>query len=666
MRPVRCRLSRVIFGRSSKRPAPGPTAAGARQRQQERSTTLNARIDRSTAVAAASRTSLRPLAGAILTIFVAAFVLTPAGTRASSAPDVSVIVRTFSGAQARIEGLVTSEGGSITAELPIIAGFSATLPQRVADAIGADPSVVSISPDVALAPQTASYDPGTDTNSMASTTKYSGATAWWRAGYTGDGVDVALIDTGVAPVTGLDGSNKVIYGPDLSIESQSSALTNLDTYGHGTFMAGLIAGNDPTLTAPYDQSPPSAYRGMAPDARIVSLKVGTADGGTDVSQVIAAIDWVVQHANDPGMNIRVLNLSYGTNSVQPYTVDPLAYAAEVAWKQGIVVVAAGGNYGFQSHLNSLPALADPAFDPYVLAVGTSDSNGTSTLADDTVPAFSPWPKRGATRGVDMVAPGMHLQGLRVPNSYIDINHPEGQIDSRYFRGSGTSQSAAIVSGAAALVLEKYPNATPDQLKELLSDSGYPIIGKAQQIGGGELQLGSALTAPLPTYAVQRWLPSTGAGSLEAARGSDHISMDGVALTGEQDIMGSPFDAPAMAILEAQGKSWSGGIWNGKSWSGNSWSGNSWSGLSWSGISWSGLSWSGLSWSGLSWSGNSWSGLSWSGLSWSGNSWSGNSWSGLSWSGSSWLGVSLGVLPLSGLTLSGTSSSGSNTQVGAWS
>jgi serine protease AprX len=568
-------------------------------------------------------------------MFVAAFALTPSGTPASNGgPDVSVIVRTVAGAQARLESFVTSEGGSITADLPIIDGFSATLPQRVADAIGSDPWVLSVSPDAALAPQTSSYDPGTDANSMASTTRYSGATAWWRAGYTGAGVDVALIDTGVAPVTGLDGAGKVVYGPDLSLESQSADLTNLDTYGHGTFMAGLIAGHDPTLTAPYDQSSPGAYRGMAPDARIVSVKVGTADGGTDVSQVIAAIDWVVQHAHDPGMNIRVLNLSYGTNTSQPYTVDPLAYAAEMAWKQGIVVVAAGGNYGFQNHLNTQPALADPAFDPYVVAVGSSDSNGTDTLADDTVPAFSPWPKRGATRGVDMVAPGMHLQGLRVPNSFIDINHPEGLIDARYFRGSGTSESAAIVSGAAALVLQKYPNATPDQVKGLLSDTGYPIIGKAQQIGGGELSLASALTLPLP-FASQGWLPSTGTGSLELARGSDHISMDGVALTGEQDIMGSPFDAAAMAVLEAQGKSWSGGIWNGKSWSGNSWSGNSWSGVSWSGLSWSGSSWSGLSWSGNSWSGKSWSGLSWSGLSWSGNSWSGLSWSGGNWSCGGW-------------------------------
>src|SRR4029079_18676718 len=186
--------------------------------------------------------------------------------------------------------------------------------------------------------------------------------------------------------------------------------------------------------------------------------------GGHVSPVLAAIDWVVQHRYDNDLNIRVINLSYGTNSAQPSTIDPLAYAAEQAWKAGILVVAAGGNYGFQSHMNNAPALADPATDRYIVAVGASDSEGTKTIADDSVPAFSPWPKRGATRGVDLVAPGAHLQGLRVPNSYIDTNHPEGQIDSRYFRGSGTSQSAAIVSGAAALVPQKDTNATPGQGK----------------------------------------------------------------------------------------------------------------------------------------------------------------------------------------------------------
>ena len=206
---------------------------------------------------------------------------------------------------------------------------------------------------------TSAYDPAADANSMYNTTLYNGAQAWWNAGYTGAGVDVALIDTGVSPVEGLAAPGKILYGPDLSLESQAPNLHNLDTNGHGTFMAGLIAGHDSTLTAPYASAPASAYRGIAPDARIVSVKVGVADGGVDVSQVIAAIDWVIQHRNDDGLNIRVINLSYGTNSTQDYTVDPLAYAAEQAWKNGIVVVAAGGNYGFQSHMNNAPALARP-------------------------------------------------------------------------------------------------------------------------------------------------------------------------------------------------------------------------------------------------------------------------------------------------------------------
>ena len=153
-----------------------------------------------------------------------------------------------------------------------------------------------------------SYNPSTDPYSMAALTANIGATAWWNAGYTGAGIDVALIDTGVSPIEGLGDSGKIINGPDLSLESQAPNLTRLDTNGHGTFMAGLIAGKDSTLTAPYANAADSAYRGVAPDARIVSLKVGTADGGVDVSQMIAAIDWVVQHKNDNGMNIRVLNL----------------------------------------------------------------------------------------------------------------------------------------------------------------------------------------------------------------------------------------------------------------------------------------------------------------------------------------------------------------------
>jgi serine protease AprX len=494
--------------------------------------------------------------------------------------------------------------------------FSAS--RRVGASVGA--ILLTIAAAIAPATTLAAYDPAADVNSMLNTTAYTGATAWWGAGYTGRGVDVALIDTGVSPVDALAGSGKLLYGPDLSLESQAPNLTNLDTNGHGTFMAGLIAGNG------------SDYRGMAPGARIVSLKVGVADGGVDVSQVVAAIDWVVQHRNDDGLNIRAINLSYGTNSAQDYKVDPLAFAAEQAWKAGIVVVAAGGNYGFQSHMNNAPALADPAADPYLLAVGSTDSNGTLTTLDDSVPSFSPWPKRGATRGVDVVAPGAHIQGLRVRNGYLDVTYPDARLGGDYFRGSGTSESAAIMSGAVALILDKYPNATPDQVKRLLKTTGLDITAKAQQIGGGALQLATTLLAPLPSTGVsqQVWASSTGTGKLEGSRGTDHLTMDGVVLMGEQDIFGKSFDSAAMADLEATGNSWSGGTWNGSSWSGSSWSGSSWSGSSWSGSSWSGSSWSGSSWSGSSWSGSSWSGSSWSGSSWSGSSWSGSSWSTGAW------------------------------------
>jgi serine protease AprX len=521
------------------------------------------------------------------------------------------------------------ESGSVPSDrMPADRGWSLDFVRsgRLGGALSAVVLAAAIIPSTALA---GGYDPGSDVNSMANTTDYTGAAALWDAGFTGDGVDVAVIDTGVSRVEGLSTPGKVIYGPDLSLESQAPDLRNLDTNGHGTFMAGLIAGKDAGLSAPYSDAPASAYRGMAPDARIVSVKVGVADGGVDVSQVIAAIDWVVQHRNDNDLNIRIINLSYGTNSAQPSTIDPLAYAAEQAWKAGILVVAAGGNYGFQSHMNNAPALADPATDRYIVAVGASDSEGTKTIADDSVPAFSPWPKRGATRGVDLVAPGAHLQGLRVPKSYNDLNHPEGQIDSRYFRGSGTSESAALVSGAAALLYQMYPTAKPDRIKKLLTNAAVTINAKAQAIGGGELQLQPALTTGLPAW-VQTWPVSTGLGTLEGARGLDHLTSDGVVLNGEQDIFGQGFDSLVIAAAEADHNSWSGGTWNGNSWSGSSWSGNSWSGNSWSGSSWSGNSWSGNSWSGNSWSGNSWSGSSWSGNSWSGNSWSGNSWSTASW------------------------------------
>ena len=458
---------------------------------------------------------------------------------------------------------------------------------------------------------------------MSLVTHEVGATAFWAEGFDGTGIDVAVIDSGVAPVEGLLTNNKVVNGPDISFDSQVPALAHLDLYGHGTHMAGIIAGRDEGASVDaFGQT--DQFLGMAPGARIVNVKVADATGAVDVSQMIAAIDWVVQHRNDNGLNIRVLNLSFGTDSLQGVDLDPLAYAVEQAWKHGIVVVVAAGNDG-----NGTP-LRNPAKDPFVIAVGAVKSDGR-TDHEDTVADFSSCSKE---RPVDLVAPGRSLVSLRVPGSYADDNYPGAEVDDRFFKGSGTSQAAAVVSGAVALLLEQRPYLTPDQVKALLMDTARNAKGDSECVGAGMLDLHRAVIEPSLTAAqsAQDAVYGTGMGSLQGARSSSVLGGDDTPLAGEIDIFGNAWDPMAWAASSAAASAWSGGDWNGTSWSGTSWSGTSWSGTSWSGTSWSGTSWSGTSWSGTSWSGTSWSNAVWNGTSWSGTSWSGTSWSGTSWSG----------------------------------
>ena len=457
-------------------------------------------------------------------------------------------------------------------------GFAFLIKRRFATVVASAAMLASAMTPAATA--AATYVPASDMDSMYNTTLYTGARAYWAAGYTGAGVDVAVIDTGVSPVEGMATPGKLIYGPDLSFESQNPSFRNLDTNGHGTFMAGIIAGRGSNSVPGTYAGDAINFLGVAPDARIVSVKVGVADGGTDVSQVIAAIDWVVQHRSDPGVNIRVLSLSYGTDSTQSYLVDPLAFAVEQAWKAGIFVVTATGNAGYAFKTGTL---TNPAFDPKIFAVGASDSRGTATQGDDTVAAFSSTGSNSRTP--DVVAPGAHLVSLRVPGSYVDQMYGStGYVTDTLFRGSGTSEAAAFVSGAAALALQQHPWLTPDHLKKLFQANTKGLTGfNSRDQGYGEIDLAKMVVAT-PYNPPNQWKTiswSTGTGSLELARGTDHLTRNGVVLSGEMDIFGHSFDSAAMAALEAAGNSWSGGVWNGNSWSGNSWSGNSWSSAAWS-------------------------------------------------------------------------------------
>jgi len=482
------------------------------------------------------------------------------------------------------------------------------------------------------------FDPD-DTGAPQAITRIVGAQQAWTQGWTGSGVDVAVIDTGVAPVRGLDAPGQVVTGPDLSFDSPDAPTPGLDAYGHGTFMAGLIAGRDaatgagacPRCLTSSPFSDVDRYVGVAPEARVVDVKVGAADGAVDVSQVIAAIDWTVQHAHDPGFNIKVISLSYGTDSVQQYDRDPLAQAAEQAWKHGVTVVAAAGNDG-----RGPGKVADPAYDPYLIAVGADDPMATLAVDDDRVPD---WAQHGTrTRPVDVVAPGAHAIGLSVPGGWVDTQAGNtGRLGTRFQRGSGTSQATAVVAGAVALLAQKYPAATPDTLKALLTTTARPMAKVKNNDNTTELYAGSGLIdvaaalSATPAAGTQTWDASTGAGSLDKSRAKEYVTDGTTDLRGDQDIFGRPFDAAGTAALQAQGRAWTGGLWNSSRWTGDGWSSSRWTSSRWTGVDWAGNAWTSSRWTGMTWDSSRWTGSGWGSSRWTSSRWTGANWSTAAWS-----------------------------------
>jgi len=553
---------------------------------------------------------------------------TPAAADPGSRTLVDVIVRTAGAPDAAAaQAVVRHTGGTVLRPLAVISGFTARVPQDTLNTIRDVSGVIEVTSDGSVRMQADSWVNDGAKSLVATIKKAAGANT---AALTGEGIGVALIDSGVAPVPGLDQPGKVINGPDLSFESQAPNLRQIDTYGHGTHMAGIIAGSDPATPAGVPR-----FDGVAPGAHLISLKVAAADGASDVSQVIAAIDWVVTHRDDKDMNIRVLNLSFGTDSVQDEKLDPLSYAVEAAWRQGIVVVVAVGNDGAAATRVTMPAA-----NPYVIAVGSADPMGTDSRLDDTVATFS---SRGSsTRHADVLAAGRSVVSLRAPGSYIDTAYPGARVADdtgvvRFFRGSGTSQSTAVVSGSVALLLQQRPWLSPDQVKRLLMQSADPLVGADPVAeGAGQIDIAQA-TVSIPIMPVQLWPAATGLGTLEGARGSAHVadSQTGAVLTGEKDIFGAAWVPKTWTAAAKSGTAWTGGTWNG-----NVWTGAGFTGTSWASQTWSSVNWSARTWSGQTWTARTWSSAVWSGSAWTANTWSARTWSARTWSGTLWPGPSL--------------------------
>jgi serine protease AprX len=389
-----------------------------------------------------------------------------------------------------------------------------------------------------------------------------GARQLWERGITGAGVNVAIIDTGVADVAALSGPGKIRAAVDLSSERHDAERAFVDTYGHGTHLAGIIAGRTPGAVPAHADQHPEWFMGVAPDAGLVPVKVAGRDGTVSPAQMVTAVDWVVDHAEQLDIGVLTIAFDAGASS---YADDPLAAALERAWQAGIVVVSAAGNEGAGS-----AALGSPANAPFVIAAG-----GVEFGADGA--SVPEWTSAGdGVRNPDVAAPGAHIESLRAPGSSADVDHPEGRVDEQHFLGSGSSQSAAVTAGVVALVRSARPQLTPDQVKQVLIDSASPVAGDVSRVGSGVIDAVAALATPATTH-TQTWEPITAA-PVDRVAGVATIAASG-------DLTSS---------------SWASSSWASSSWASSSWASSSWASSSWASSSWASSSWASSSWASSSW------------------------------------------------------------------
>ncbi len=517
-----------------------------------------------------------------------------AGAPAASASPAETVIVSATGLLSPIAAVLTV-GGTILTQYQLIDAVDATIPAALEPVLAALPGI-TVTPDVTVSVQSTAESTGPHTPSDAFL-QQTGAAQLASSGDTGQGVTVAVLDTGIDNLP--DFAGRLIGGVDLT--GGNSPFQ--DGYGHGTFVAGLIAGDG--------ASSGGQYSGEAPGANLVSIKVAGADGTTHLGTLISALQWAVDHHGAYG--IKVLNMSLGFQPTESTVLNPLDQAVEAVWNAGITVVASAGNAGpFNGTILS------PGDDPLVITAGAlDDMAGTSVSADEMTNFSSAGPTSpdGWVKP-DLVTSGRSVVSLAAPGSTIYDNNPSARIGPGNFVGSGTSFSAAITSGAAALVLADNPGLTPDQVKaRLLGNTSPGPVGNPFVDGHGALNAYAAATSgPMNYHQSAALLPPALLGATVSLVPTGPVDTWNVNLwTGLPPGLGQ-----------------SGGSGNGSSWNGSSWNGSSWNSATFVGRAWNDSGWTGAAWNGSQWAGSAWDGTGWNGSAWSGSAWNGNAWNSSSW------------------------------------
>ncbi len=433
--------------------------------------------------------------------------------------------------------IAASVGGRVREDFRAVASHTMELPLRDVAKLAGQSGVRYIIPDAPVR-GTSQYDNATLKTLYPRETH---ATDVWagqnRLSATGKGVGVALLDTGFT------------RHPDLAhaltaVKSNPLASNAEDQYGHGTHLAGIIAGRNMN----------AGYVGIAPEANIYGVKIAQDNGVARTSDLLRGLIWVYE--NRQAKNIRVVNLSCSPTLPENYRTSVLAAALEILWYSGVTVVVSAGNKGSDPRA----ARYAPANDPHLIAVGALDSGATAELGDNSLISYS---SRGTTQQghakPDVVAPGRHIYStLASPTCWIAQNAPPEFLtaDKKYIRLSGTSQAAPVVAGIVALLLDRFPNLTPNQVKAILTKSGaaYPnMAGNAKMVdAAAALALANAgnfgsANAGVP---LSYWLKNVGNGGVQ---------------------------------------------FNDYSWDDYSWDDYSWDDYSWDDYSWDDYSWDDYSW-----------------------------------------------------------------------
>jgi len=402
----------------------------------------------------------------------------------------------------------------------------------------------------------------------------SGFHGLWNSAASANAPTIAVVDSGIEAGR-ADFGGRVIAQVNLTSIAPNSPG---DGRGHGTFVAGIAAGSA------------ANYAGGSPGSKIVSIDVMDDSGMAMTRDVIAAADWIL--ANKDKYNIRVANFSLHSSAWASVFFDPLDLAVEKLWFNGVVVVAAAGNYGVESGPSGVPYA--PGNDPFVITVGANDIDGSVSTNDDHAASWSAY---GYTLDgfakPEVAAPGRFIVGPVPVTSTLPLERPTNVTAPGYMQLSGTSFAAPIVSAAAAQILAVHPSWTPDQVKGALMLTAKPARDAAPgSVGVGIVDAGKAAAVtdpPNPNAALNEYVVSASGGS------------------------GKLFDAA----------SWANAVQSDASWASASWASASWASASWSSASWASASWASASWASASWASASWASASWASASWASSSYADN-------------------------------------------